>query len=64
MLKTSDEDALKLIEQLQIFVVQRNELVKTLQNQVTKLTDEKNTLAAEVKNLQRQNTALKMLCSR
>lgn len=62
MLKTSD--ALKLIEQLQNFVVHRNEVVEELQNQLSKITDERDFLRREVENLQRQNSALKMFVSR
>lgn len=62
MLKTSD--ALKLIEQLQNFVVHRNEVVEELQNQLSKITDERDCLKREVENLQRQNSALKMFVSR
>ena len=62
MLKTLD--ALKLIEQLQNFVVHRNDVVEELQNQLSKITDERDTLRREVENLQRQNSALKMFVSR
>jgi len=59
MLQTAD--ALKLIEQLQNFVVQRNEVVEELQNQLAKVSEERDQFKDEVKNLQRQNSALKML---